>query len=357
ERRRVALSLADLAVAPGDVVTIAGAPGAWRVTGWSLEAMVLTLDLTRLPAPAVAGSASAPGAPASPGRVRAESDAPTGTTLLVAAELPPLGDDLPSVPRLIVAAAGTAPGWRRASLLLSSDGDRFAPMGMTAPGAVIGSVTVPPRAAGSALVDEAGVIEVALAHDAMMLGDADAAALDAGANLALVGDELVQFGAATPLGANRWRLTRLLRGRRGTEAAAGTQRAGDAFVLLDPDTLVSLPLPLATLGGEVALIASGQGDAAPVRLTVPITGASVLPPAPVHLRLDAAGLPRWVRRSRAGWRWLDGADVPLGEERERYQLDAPASALAGPIAARRGTIEVRQCGAAGLSPPARLILG
>ena len=29
---------------------------------------------------------------------------------------------------------------------------------------------------------------------------------------------------------------------------------------------------------------------------------------------------RWVRRSRAGWRWSNGADVPLAEESERYRV-------------------------------------
>ncbi|MGC4250710.1 MAG: hypothetical protein QM605_04385 [Sphingobium sp.] len=48
------------------------------------------------------------------------------------------------------------------------------------------------------------------------------------------------------------------------------------------------------------------------------------PPAPVHVRLvsDGAGGWRigWTRRSRAGWRWSSGGDVPLGEESERYEV-------------------------------------
>lgn len=357
ERRQVALSLAELGISPGEVVTIAGAPGLWRVSGWSLEAMVLSLDLVRLAAPGPAPAASS-------GRVLASPDAVIGTTLLAAAELPPLDDTPPSAPRLIVAAAGTAPGWRRASLLLSTDGARFDPVGVTAPPAVIGTVLTPPRPAGGALLDTAGVIEVRLAHDAMQLGDADAAALDAGANLALAGDELVQFGRAEPLGGNRWRLTQLLRGRRGTEAAAGVQAIGDRFVLLASDSLASLTVPLASLGGQAVLLGAGQGDSAPVRLPVALTGASLLPPAPVQLRLDHDGVLRWTRRSRLGWRWLDGTDAPLGEESEGYRVTLPSGAIITTAApslvlpgdAGRGWIEVRQQGAAGLSPPARLRL-
>src|SRR3546814_20920767 len=68
-------------------------------------------------------------------------------------------------------------------------------------------------------------------------------------------------------------------------------------------------------------LASGAGATeAPADAEVLLTGASVLPPSPVHVRAES--LPgvdlrvRWIRRSRAGWRWLDGVDVPLAEERE-----------------------------------------
>ena len=59
--------------------------------------------------------------------------------------------------------------------------------------------------------------------------NADANALMAGANLALVGDELLQFGRAEQLGPGRFRLSRLLRGRRGTEWAARTQPSASHF--------------------------------------------------------------------------------------------------------------------------------
>lgn len=53
-------------------------------------------------------------------------------------------------------------------------------------------------------------------------------------------------------------------------------------------------------------------------------GVSVIPPGPVHLHTEV--LPggdariRWVRRSRSGWRWIDGVDAPLAEEQEAYRV-------------------------------------
>lgn len=368
DRRVIAAAWSDIDLPPGSPVAIEGEAGRWRIESWSLEGMVLTLELMRL-----AEESGGPGT-ASPGRVLPAPDIAIGTTLLHAFELPALDDALLQAPRLLVAAAGSAPGWRQAALLLSTDnGARYSGLGATAAPAVIGVVAVPPGAASAMLVDRRGSIEVALAHPAMAVMPADDRALDSGANLALLGDELIQFGAVSQITPTRWRLSELWRGRRGTEAAIGTQRAGDRFVLLDVDSLVSADLPIAALGGGAIVLASGVGDiAGPARADTTMTGALVRPPSPAQLaaRRSADGGVSlvWARRSRLGWRWIDGIDAPLGEERELYRIsiappagpttqvetDRPGLVLA---ALPQGTvIAVRQVGNAGESPSATLIL-
>src|SRR3546814_17044540 len=104
----------------------------------------------------------------------------------------------------------------------------------------LGVVAVPPGAAPATLTDRHHVIEVILASAEVTLSNAGDALLDGGANLALVGDELLQFGRAEQIDATRWRLSRLWRGRRGTEAAIGTPAAGDRFGLLKPGTRLAL---------------------------------------------------------------------------------------------------------------------
>src|SRR3546814_5765375 len=75
-------------------------------------------------------------------------------------------------------------------------------------------------AAGNALFfDDAATMEVELLAESMVLAGASDDALLRGANLCLAGDELLQFGRAEQLGARRYRLSHLLRGRRGTEWA------------------------------------------------------------------------------------------------------------------------------------------
>ncbi|GGA58804.1 phage tail protein [Sphingomonas psychrolutea] len=319
ERRTLTLGWESLDVAPGACVTLAGVSGAWRVSGWALEQSVLSLECVRLAARTLPMDGSA-------GRAVSASDVATGETVLAAFETLPLDDGLLSAPRVTVVAAGTAPGWRRAAVSYSIDGEaRWSTLGATAAPGVIGRIVTVPGPSGAAIADRVHGFEVELAHAEMSLAGADAGTRDAGANLALVGDELVQFGVAEQIGVTRWRLSALWRGRRATEAAIGTQTTGDRFVLIEAESALSLDLPLSALGGEVRIIASGPGDiAAPAEVRVPVRGASILPLSPVGLQWhemgDGDAAVQWLRRSRLGWRWIDGVDAPLGEEREAYRV-------------------------------------
>ena len=114
------------------------------------------------------------------------------------------------------------------------------------------------------------------------------------------------------------------RGRRGTGWAAGGHHAGERFVLIEPDTLLSHDPGISAAGGTVRLLASGIGDAVPVETSAAAIGEALRAPAPVHLnalRRDDGGFDlSCVRSSRTGWAWLDGVDAPLGEDREAYRL-------------------------------------
>ncbi|MEG3126087.1 phage tail protein [Sphingomonas sp. GB1N7] len=368
ERRTLALGWGDLAVPPGACVTIRGAPGVYRVASWAFENMVVKLGCVRLAAASAPASASA-------GRMLPAPDAVAGTTILQAFEIPPLDDAVLSAPRLTIAAAGTAPGWRRAALLYSlDDGAVWTAAGSSVGVATLGTLASVPGAGPSSIVDRIASFEIDLAHADMALVGADARALEAGANIALVGDELLQFGVAMQIGARRWRLSELWRGRRGTEAAIGTQAIGGRFVLIEPDAVATIDLPLSAIGGTVRVLASGIGDVSgPVESGAALRGVSVLPPSPAHLRAEVLPggdvLLRWVRRSRSGWRWIDGVEAPLAEEREAYRVTIAAAGIVRTIetdvaeivvpAADVGggaTVAVRQVGANGESLPVEILL-
>jgi hypothetical protein len=241
-------------------------------------------------------------------------------------DLPLPQEATPDRPYLHLAAAGQEEGWRSAQLMASFDGGAtWAAAGRTAPSAVMGIAETITAGTGSTLFDDRDGIVVQLLNDSMWLESRGDPALAGGANLAALGDELLQFGRVEPLGDRRFRLSHLLRGRRGTEWAASSHSPGEPFVLVDPATLVSIEMPATVVGAEAQLLAKGLGDGeGGVSQTRLVTGEGLRPPAPVHLRVERLGgadiFISWVRRSRAGWAWSNGADTPIGEEREAYRL-------------------------------------
>jgi hypothetical protein len=131
------------------------------------------------------------------------------------------------------------------------------------------------------------------------------------------------------------------------------------------------------------VMAIGIGDAVPAEAETVVAGEALIPLSPVHVsrRPDGAGgwIVGWTRRSRAGWKWPDGVEAPLGEEQERYALrlmDGPALVRAAEVAvpgwtygaamqaedALAGhagplTLEIRQIGTHAVGRPAAIVLG
>jgi len=308
-----------LRFAPGAVLSVEGQPGRWRLEQSEWEAMGVRLRLKRVDGGAVADPPAEAGAPV------VQVDGLHGPTHLLLADLPPPTDEVLAAPLVVAAAAGEEAGWRMAELFVEEEASGgLTPLGTTAPPATMGVVAVPPVGAVSPwLFDDRSAVEVELLRADMMLAGAEDAALLEGANRALLGQEAIQFGRADRIGETRWRLTHLLRGRRGTEWAIGAQQAGDPFLLLDQESLFAIPVDQLRIGADLVIDAIGVGDGMPVQARRLVTGQAILPLAPVHAQaVQSGGAWRidWTRRSRNGWRWNDGVDAPLVEERELYRI-------------------------------------
>ena len=285
-----------------------------------IDRMVVTLDLIRVP-----GGSAPSGTSASPGRPTREPDLAHGPSVIHLLDLPASVDAASDRVQLLAAAAGTEPGWRRANLSISYDsGVSWESIGQSAAPAVMGVALGATGLGGATLTDARNTVEIELLHDGMWLEGRDDEALVNGANVALLGNELIQFGAVEAVGARRFRLSRLLRGRRGTEWASDGHVAGERFVLIEPEALAAVDLAASRIGASVRVMAQGIGDggAAP-QAAVVVEGESVRPPSPVRIRSNWIGADlriSWVRRSRAGWIWMDHGDAPLAEESERYEV-------------------------------------
>ena len=313
EEVRVTLPPAFVELAPGDALRLAELPGAWRVAEVEIKALVVSARLVREAGGAVALVGDA-------GRASAGIDEVATPTALVLMDLPDLGDGAETMSLLVAAAsAGT---WRPISVSVTANGAAWATVAVER-AAVVGRVTSVLGAGSTALHDEVNAVVVTLVNGGAHLLSCDDAALAMGANLAMVGDELIQFGRAEAMSGGRYRLSRLLRGRRGSEWAMAGHAAGEAFVLIEAERLARVVLPGEMVGVAVTAVPNGLGDGASAGVSRVAGGESLRPPAPVGLRAsrDAAGLSiGWTRRSRVGWGWIDGIDAPLGEASETYRV-------------------------------------
>ena len=143
----------------------------------------------------------------------------------------------------------------------------------------------------------------------------------------------MQAGAAELLAPGRYRLTRLLRGQRGTEGAmANPAPAGARVVVLDA-SLGTLPIAEADLGipwnWHIGPASRPVNDETYVAQAFTPEGVGLRPFSVAHVeqpwrkpRAPGDLTIRWTRRSRAlaadSW---GAVDAPLGEELEAYEVE------------------------------------
>lgn len=320
----------DAQIAPGALVMLPGIAGQWRIREWEWRDGGVELSLERaLPA----GAATPPALTSDPGRGNPAPDFPSGETRITAFELPfdPTAGS-PDTVRTLAAVSSPAAGWNGAALYADRGNGALLPLGASGrTRAVMGAAlsTLPP--CDPLLLDRGSQLEVQLIDPAMQLASIDTSLLGEGANLALVGEEIVQFLFATPLGQGRWRLEGLLRGRGGTEHAIASHAEGEAFVMM-ASGLAAVDTGMLGSAPNRQVLALGRADAEPVASPVHLAGITLRPLSPAHGRriisTDGSWTFTWARRARGGWSWRDGVDVPLVEEAERYlvtlgPLDAP----------------------------------
>lgn len=326
ERTSWRLPELDPSLSPGQVVRVPGKKGLWRIDSWEWRETGVELELLRVPhGPARSQSADA-------GSSLPKPDLAVSPTLLDAFELPWDGQGSSAQRQAFAAASSVSAGWTGAALFAEQAG-ALEPIGATGrQRSMIGQLATALAPSQSALIDRFASFELELAAADFVLAGSDAAGLATGANRALVGEEMIQFANAVRIGASRWRVSALLRGRGGTEGmAAQGHAAGVRFVLLN-----SAPLALdPTLIGHAGTIAAnGLADLAPVLAPITMAGATLRPLTPVHASHrqlpDGSLALSWTRRARGAWEWRDLVDTPLVEEAERYLVglgDPQAPAL------------------------------
>ena len=224
--------------------------------------------------------------------------------------------------------AGRASPWGGIAVM---DGSRR--VGLLDAPASIGETTTSFGVGQSHLWDNLNIITVRL-YSGSLESRPDDEVLAGGDNAIAVrnadGDwEILQFAIATLIAPSTFELRRLLRGRLGTERAMRASVAPGARVVVLDAAMRQADVPLSWRGSPrdwrygPALVPST--DSSWKTLAASFVSVGLRPWAPAHLlgSRDAAGdlTIAWVRRARRNGEWLDGADVPLVEESERYDVE------------------------------------
>ena len=256
-----------------------------------------------------------------------------GAPDVVLLDLPQLSEDQPAHRPMVAAHAVPWPG--EMAVFRSPGADGFALLTTFGSRARIGTLVSDfypgPTSRfdlGNALVVDlvSGTLESVT--DLTLFGGANALAVETAPGIW----EIVQAGAAELIAPVRYRLTRLLRGQRGTEAAMGNPAPTGARVVVLDSALAPLPIAEADLGlpwnWRIGPAARSVSDASYTALAFTPAGRGLVPFAPVHVAQPwrTARSPghltiRWTRRSRAlvadAW---EQVEVPLAEDLESYDV-------------------------------------
>jgi len=296
------LSPAYLGLRPGQLVRVADVAGLYRVESVMLDGLVAVVEARRTH---LSPSALA----ADPGRGNLDPDLATGQSIPLLIDLPwttGAGD-----PFGVTLAVGSSGRFKPTAVSVEVNGQPLTSL-RVGRAAVTGAATTTLAAGPSAVIDCINSVDVALSDPAGLLYHADGDALAMGANAMLIGDELVQFGRAVPIGAGAYRLSDLVRGCRGTEWARASHTAGERIVMIEPSSLTQIVMDPAMLGAEVVARAHGVADDAadPPIATLAANGESLRPLSPCHLHADvdaATAVLSWVARRRTASGWSSGS--------------------------------------------------
>lgn len=312
------LSLAYARLQPTDVVQPVDQQGVthrMRIVRRSDAAGVLTFELVADDARAVVSAG------VTDTGYTAQSDVTAlAETVLQALDIPMLRD-ADDAPGYYVAAKGATQHWTGAVVQRSADGVIYATVAEVGESAVIGTATSTLGDwVGGAVMDERNTLAVDVGDGELASTTRDALLADHGVNALLVGSEIVRFMVATLTGTspNRYTLSRLLRGQRGTEWASVGHAAAERVVLLRPQGLRRVGQTAADIGVTTNLraVTNGKSVASAAPQTFRNTGVSSKPLAPVDMRLLRLATDdlriAWKRRTRlaAGFCGPQGIVVP-----------------------------------------------
>ncbi len=272
----------------------------------------------------------------------------------------PLLRDVDDFIGVYVATQG-AGSWAGAAVLQSNDGLTYTRALDSSRLAVLGSAnTTLGDFAGGEVFDEINNLSVTINAPGQLASYTRDELLEFPYGVYLIGSEVVQAMNATLTGVdsdgnNVYSLSRLLRGRIGTEWAIGGHVADERVVLLTENTLSRASLNTSDVGQLRYFngVTFGRNESTGDIENIVFQAVSQKPLAPVDLRRTELGF-SWQRRTRHDTNFTGptGSIVPLAEESESYDVElyngatlVESDTVSGPQWLRSGLVNLGQIGA------------
>ena len=177
------------------------------------------------------------------------------------------------------------------------------------------------------VLDYGNTVNVDLRSYNSSLSGASLLSIFSGTNTAAIGAddrwEIISFSEVTEEADGTFTLSKLVRGRKGTDHNTGNHAAGDTFALLESGKLIWVPVPESKLDASVTykIVPVSKSLQAAAAIDFTCDGKALMPYSPVHITGARDGSDNltieWVRRSRAMIPWR----APLLEETEKYEID------------------------------------
>lgn len=216
--------------------------------------------------------------------------------------------------------------WRGAVLFEAPEGGQFQPVAASQVSVAWGkSLSVPESNPRWGTWDDTSVVIVKMLTNDELEAVADIDVLN-GANLFLLGKEIIQAVNVEVIDKATYKLSRLIRGRFGTEWAMDSHVTGEDFIVLQKSRMTRFG-SVETRGQQklYRAVTLGQDPSVAKTLTFANDSGGLRPYAPVHLEAlrdeDGDIAVSWVRRTRFRGDMVDEIDVPLNESVERYAVD------------------------------------
>jgi hypothetical protein len=320
---RFALPVKYAYLEPGDVIDIVATSATHRIR---LQKTALSGQQLRCEGFAEDGSVYNQSNPGGGDTIPVQVVPNVGDTTLLLLDIPILQDADDNAGFYLAVDRQENSSWRGATVYRSANTTDYGFLASSPVAATTGKATSVLLAGRTTLWDYQNTVTVELSRTGTLLS---APALDVlnGANAALLGDEIIQWQTAELIAPKTYRLSKLLRGRRGTEAALGTHALNERFVVLSSGTVQRIPDGLDLIGAvrSYKAVSAGRDITSATAANFSNTAKGLKPLSPVHLKGSRNGAGdlaiTWKRRTRIGGGWRDNAEVPLGETSEAYEVE------------------------------------